>query len=112
MARRARGPGEAVGCDLDLLLINVRTQGLQLRQGNIVAGPIEPASFDLVPARALLHHVADSEVAIVNLVASLRPGGDRADRAGFLTDHYRGAARSASVLGRLARMVAGTRDRL
>ena len=68
-------PGEAVACDLDLSLINVRAQGLQLRQGNIVAGPIEPASFDLVTARALLHHVADAEAAIVNLVASLRPGG-------------------------------------
>src|SRR5947208_2967979 len=68
-------PGEAVACDLDLSLINVRAQGLQLRQGNIVAGPIEPASFDLVTARALLHHVADAEAAIVNLLASLRPGG-------------------------------------
>jgi len=68
-------PGEAVACDLDLSLINVRAQGLQLRQGNIVAGPIEPASFDLVTARALLHHVGDAEAAIVNLVASLRPGG-------------------------------------
>jgi len=68
-------PGEAVACDLDLSLINVRAQGLQLRQGNIVAGPIEPASFDLVTARALLHRVADAEAAIVNLVASLRPGG-------------------------------------
>jgi len=28
-----------------------------------------------VTARALLHHVADAETAIVNLVASLRPGG-------------------------------------
>ncbi len=68
-------PGEAVACDLDLSLINVCAPGLQLRQGDIMAGPIEPASFDLVTARALLHHVADAETAIVNLVASLRPGG-------------------------------------
>jgi SAM-dependent methyltransferase len=68
-------PGEAVACDLDLSLINVRAPGLQVRQGDIVAGPIEPASFDLVTARALLHHVADAEAAIVNLVASLQPGG-------------------------------------
>jgi len=67
--------GEAVVCDLDLSLINVCAPGLQLRQGDIMAGPIEPASFDLVTARALLHHVADAETAIVNLVASLRPGG-------------------------------------
>src|SRR6266496_2882134 len=68
-------PGEAVACDLDLSLINVCAPGLQMRQGDIMAGPIEPASFDLVTARALLHHVADAEAAIVNLVASLRPGG-------------------------------------
>src|SRR6266567_8879453 len=106
-------PGEAVACDLDLSLIRVRAPGLQVRQGDIVAGPIEPASFDLVTARALLHHVADAEAAIVNLVASLRPGGAIVlIEPEFFTDHYRGAARSASVLGRLARMVAGTRDRL
>ncbi len=46
-------PGEAVACDLDLSLINVCAPGLQLRQGDIMAGPIEPASFDLVTARAL-----------------------------------------------------------
>ena len=32
-------------------------------------------TFDLVTARAVLHHVADAEVAITNLVASLRTGG-------------------------------------
>jgi 2-polyprenyl-3-methyl-5-hydroxy-6-metoxy-1,4-benzoquinol methylase len=46
-----------------------------LRQGDITAGPVDPGAFDLVTARAVLHHVADAEAAIVNLVASLRPGG-------------------------------------
>jgi 2-polyprenyl-3-methyl-5-hydroxy-6-metoxy-1,4-benzoquinol methylase len=36
---------------------------------------VEPGGFDLVTARAVLHHVADAERAIANLVASLRPGG-------------------------------------
>jgi SAM-dependent methyltransferase len=40
-----------------------------------MAAPVEPGAFDLVTARAVLHHVADSEKAIANLVASLRPGG-------------------------------------
>jgi len=53
----------------------VRTPNLELRQGDIVAGPVERGSFDLVTARAVLHHVADPEVAIANLVASLRPAG-------------------------------------
>src|SRR5438552_5905442 len=43
--------------------------------GRTMAGLVEPGSFDLVTARAVLHHVADAEKAIANLVASLRPGG-------------------------------------
>jgi SAM-dependent methyltransferase len=67
--------GKAVAFDLDLSLIEVRAPNLELRQGDIVAGPVERRSFDLVTARAVLHHVADAEAAIKNLVASLRPGG-------------------------------------
>ena len=67
--------GEAVAVDLDLSLIEARAPNLELRQADIVAGPVESGSFDLVTARAVLHHVADAEAAIKNLVASLRPGG-------------------------------------
>ena len=49
--------------DLDLSLIEVRTPNLELRQDDIVAGPVERGSFDLV------------EAAIKNLAASVRPGG-------------------------------------
>ena len=48
---------------------------LELRQGDIVAGPVERGSFDLATARAVLHHVVDAEAAIKNLAASVRPGG-------------------------------------
>jgi SAM-dependent methyltransferase len=69
------GPeGRAVAVDLDLSLV-APVPGLELRQGDIVAGPIEPGGFDLVTARAVLHHVADLEAALRNLVASLAPGG-------------------------------------
>jgi 2-polyprenyl-3-methyl-5-hydroxy-6-metoxy-1,4-benzoquinol methylase len=40
-------------------------------EGDIVAGPVDPGSFDLVTARAVLHHVADPDAAIENLVAAL-----------------------------------------
>jgi SAM-dependent methyltransferase len=53
----------------------VRAPGLELREGDIVAGPVDPGSFDLVTARAVLHHVTDVEAAIRNLAASLAPGG-------------------------------------
>ncbi len=75
LAERVSPGGTAVAFDLDLSLIEVRAPNLELRQGDILAGPVAPGTFDLVTARAVLHHVADAEVAITNLVASLRTGG-------------------------------------
>jgi SAM-dependent methyltransferase len=67
--------GTAVAVDLDLSLIEVRMPNLELCKADIVAGPMERGAFDLVTARAVLHHVADARVAIANMVASLKVGG-------------------------------------
>jgi len=67
--------GRAVAVDLDLSLAEADVPGLELRQADVCAGPVEPGGFDLVTARAVLHHVADAEAAVVNLVGSARPGG-------------------------------------
>jgi SAM-dependent methyltransferase len=75
LADRVSPDGIAVAFDLDLSLIEARAPNLKLRQGDIVADPVERGSFDLVTARAVLHHIADAEAAIKNLVASMRPGG-------------------------------------
>jgi 2-polyprenyl-3-methyl-5-hydroxy-6-metoxy-1,4-benzoquinol methylase len=75
LAERVGPTGRAVAVDLDLSLVDVRAPGLDLRQGDIVAGPVDPGSFDLVTARAVLHHVTDVEAALRNLVASMAPGG-------------------------------------
>src|SRR5204863_556431 len=75
LAKRVSPGGKAVAFDLDLSLVEAHGPNLELRQGDIVAGPVEPGSFDLVTARAVLHHIADAEGAIKNLVASVRPGG-------------------------------------
>jgi len=75
LAERVGPHGRAVAVDLDLSLIEVRAENLELRQGDIVAGPVEPGGFDLVTARAVLHHVTDAEAAIRNLAASVAPGG-------------------------------------
>jgi SAM-dependent methyltransferase len=64
-----------VAFDLDVSLIEVRAPNLELRQGDIVVAPVERGAFDLVTARAVLHHVGDVKAAIKNLVASTRPGG-------------------------------------
>jgi 2-polyprenyl-3-methyl-5-hydroxy-6-metoxy-1,4-benzoquinol methylase len=75
LARQIAPDGRAIAVDLDLSLIDVRLPNLELRKADIMAGPVEPGTFDLVTARAVLHHIADAEKAIANLVASLRPGG-------------------------------------
>ena len=50
--------GTAVAVDLDLSLIQPRMQNLELRQADILAGPLERGAFDLVTARAVLHHIS------------------------------------------------------
>ena len=67
--------GHALAVDLDLSLADAAAPNLEFRQDDIVAGPIAPGDFDLVTARAVLHHVADAERAIANLVRSARAGG-------------------------------------
>lgn len=75
LAKQVAPGGRTVAVDLDLSLVEADAPDLELRQGDIVAGPVEPRDFDLVTARAVLHHVADAQAAVVNLVASARPGG-------------------------------------
>ncbi len=75
LAGRIEPGGRAVAVDLDLSLCDAEAAALEFRRGDIVAGPIQPADFDLVTARAVLHHVTDSHAAVANLVASARPGG-------------------------------------
>jgi SAM-dependent methyltransferase len=75
LAERVSPGGTAVAVELDLSLIHVRMPNLELRKADIVAGPVERGAFDLVTARAVLHHVADAQAAIGNMVASLKGGG-------------------------------------
>ena len=75
LAEKVNPGGTAVAVDLDLSLVKVRMPNLELRKADIVAAPVERGSFDLVTARAVLHHVADAKTAIANMVASLKPGG-------------------------------------
>jgi len=57
--------------DLDLSLVDVNLPNLGVAQADIM--PASGAgSFDLITARAVLHHIADAEKAIANLVPSLR----------------------------------------
>lgn len=75
LARRVAPGGLAVATDLDLSLISADVPGLERREADILSGPVEPRDFDLVTARAVLHHIGNSGAAVANLVASARPGG-------------------------------------
>jgi SAM-dependent methyltransferase len=75
LAGRVAPHGGAVAVDLDLSLVNADEPGLEFRQADILAGRVEPGGFDLVTARAVLHHVSDAQAAVANLIASARPGG-------------------------------------
>ena len=75
LAERVSPGGTAVAVDLDLSLIDVRMPNLELRKVDIVAGPVERGTFDLVTARAVLHHVTDAGAAMANMIASLKPDG-------------------------------------
>lgn len=75
LAGQAAPGGQALAVDLDLSLADAKAPGLKYRPGDILAGPVQPGGFDLVTARAVLHHVGDATAAVANLVASTRPGG-------------------------------------
>ena len=68
--------------------------------------------FDLVTARAVLHHVTEHDAAIRNLVAGLARGRDTLIEPDFLPVSVAEPPERASVLGRVARVVARPRDRL
>lgn len=73
LAGRVAPGGQAVGVDLDLSLVADRSAA-DFRQADILAGPVEPAAFDVVTCRAVLHHVGNPGAAMASLVASARPG--------------------------------------
>jgi SAM-dependent methyltransferase len=75
LGQRTAPGGSVVALDLDLSLVDTGSPHVEFRQGDILTGPVEPAGFDLVTARAVLHHVSDAGAAIANLAASLKPGG-------------------------------------
>jgi ubiquinone/menaquinone biosynthesis C-methylase UbiE len=71
------GPdGHVLATDLDprFLQGHGRTN-LEARRHDLLSDPLEPASFDLVHARAVVEHVADRKRALARLAAALKPGG-------------------------------------
>lgn len=71
------GPtGCVVASDLETSYIaGLQAPCLEVRQLDIMQGPVEQAYYDLVVARALLHHLASPEQALRQMIGALKPGG-------------------------------------
>jgi SAM-dependent methyltransferase len=68
--------GSVVATDLDTSYISrLQSENLEVRPLNILDGKIEQSAYDLVTARAVLHHLPDRQRAIRQMVAGLKPGG-------------------------------------
>jgi SAM-dependent methyltransferase len=75
LGERVTPGGRVVALDLDLSLVDAGAVNVEFRQGDILAGPVEREAFDLVTARAVLHHIPDAHSAVTNLIRSARPRG-------------------------------------
>lgn len=71
------GPGgRVVAADLDpRFLRELSGKNLEFRELDILEGPLEPNTFDLVHARALLMSVPDPRRALERMAAAVKPGG-------------------------------------
>ncbi len=71
------GPsGHVVASDLEISCIaRPESPCLEVRQLDIVQGPVEQAHYDLVVTRALLHHLPSPRQALQRMMSALSPGG-------------------------------------
>jgi SAM-dependent methyltransferase len=68
--------GHVVASDLDLRFIaGLRMPNLEVRQINILEDAVEEGAYDLVTARAVLHHIPTPERAVQRMISALKPGG-------------------------------------
>jgi ubiquinone/menaquinone biosynthesis C-methylase UbiE len=76
LADRVGGTGRVVATDLDpRFLAGHDRDNLDVWTHDILTGPLDPDSFDLIHARAVLEHVARPEEALRRMVTAVRPGG-------------------------------------
>lgn len=76
LALRVAPTGHVVASDIDLKYIGgLQKPCLEIRRIDILQDPIEEGSYDLVLARALLHHLTSARKALERMVAALKPGG-------------------------------------
>jgi SAM-dependent methyltransferase len=76
LAKRVAPTGLVVASDIDLAYIaDLQMPCLEVRRIDILKDVIEEGAYDLVVARALLHHLTPARKALERMVAALKPGG-------------------------------------
>jgi SAM-dependent methyltransferase len=76
LAERVAPTGRVVASDIDLAYVaNLQAPCLEVRRINILQDVIEEGFYDIVVARALLHHLVPARYALERMVAALKPGG-------------------------------------
>jgi SAM-dependent methyltransferase len=76
LATKVGPKGRVTATDLDLRYIdNLRAPNLEVRQLDILKDEVEVGAYDLVTARAVLHHVKSPKKAVQHMVGFLKPHG-------------------------------------
>jgi SAM-dependent methyltransferase len=76
LAERVAPNGHVVASDIDLAYIaDLQRPCLEVRRIDILQDFIEEGCYDLVVARALLHHLTPARKALERMVTALKPGG-------------------------------------
>jgi SAM-dependent methyltransferase len=76
--RQAGHAGRLVGVDLEPALVRRASQdndGVEFRQGNVLALPFEDETFDVVTVQFVLDHVSDRKRGLEEIRRVLKPGG-------------------------------------
>ncbi len=76
LAERVAPGGHVVASDIDIAYLKeLRAPCLEVRRIDVLQDVIEEGSYDLVVARALLHHLTPARRALERMVAGLKPRG-------------------------------------
>jgi len=76
LAARVAPMGHVVASDIDLRYLgNLKAPCLEVRRIDILRDDIETGFYDLVVARALLHHLTPAASALRRMIQALKPGG-------------------------------------
>jgi SAM-dependent methyltransferase len=76
LATKVAPDGLAVATDIDTRFLDgLAGANLQVRKLDILHDPLEEGAYDLVTARAILHHLPGRADAIARMISALKPGG-------------------------------------